>query len=64
MGRVLAGYMGLNDWIIALAQTVGTTAQYGFVLHTGGMVLNAVAESRRVLVAWCWAAPAERPTSP
>jgi hypothetical protein len=42
MGRVLAGYMGLNYLIIALVQTMGTTAQYGFVLHTGGMVLFGV----------------------
>jgi hypothetical protein len=39
MGRILAGYMGLNYLILALAQTMATTAQYGFVLHTGGMVL-------------------------
>ena len=42
MGRVLAGYMGVNYLIIALVQTMGTTAQYGFVLHTGGMVLYGV----------------------
>lgn len=42
MGRVLAGYMGLNYLIIALVQTMGTTAQYGFVLHTGGIVLYGV----------------------
>jgi hypothetical protein len=52
MGRVLAGYMGLNYLIIALAQTMGTTAQYGFVLHTGGMVLNAVLGLVWLLVAW------------
>jgi len=42
MGRVWAGYMGVNYLIIALAQTMGTTAQYGFVLHTGGMVMCGV----------------------
>jgi len=42
MGRILAGYMGLNYLIIAIVQTMGTTAQYGFVLHTGGMVLYVV----------------------
>jgi hypothetical protein len=42
MGRVLAGYMGVNYLIIALVQTMGTTKQYGFVLHTGGMVLYGV----------------------
>jgi hypothetical protein len=42
MGRVWAGYMGLNYLIIALVQTMGTTEQYGFVLHTGGMVMYVV----------------------
>ena len=42
MGRVWAGYMGLNYLIIALVQTMGTTEKYGFVLHTGGMVLYGV----------------------
>ena len=42
MGRVWAGYMGLNYLMIALVQTMGTTAQYGFVLHTGGMVMYGV----------------------
>lgn len=42
MGRVWAGYMGLNYLIIALVQTMGTTAKYGFVLHTGGMVMYGV----------------------
>jgi len=42
MGRVWAGYMGLNYLIIALVQTMGTTGQYGFVLHTGGMVMYGV----------------------
>nr|MDA3832212.1 hypothetical protein [Spirochaetales bacterium] len=42
MGRVWAGYMGLNYLIIALAQGMGTTTKYGFVLHTGGMVMYGV----------------------
>ena len=42
MGRVWAGYMGLNYLIIALVQTMGTTVKYGFVLHTGGMVMYCV----------------------
>jgi len=42
MGRVWAGYMGLNYLTISLVQTMGTTRQYGFVLHTGGMVMNGV----------------------
>jgi len=39
MGRVWAGYMGLNYLIIALVQGMGTTTQYGFVLHIGGIVM-------------------------
>jgi len=39
MGRVWAGYMGLNYLVIALVQGMGTTVKYGFVLHTGGMVM-------------------------
>ena len=42
MGRVLAGYMGVNYLIIALAQGMGTTAKYGFVIHTGGMLMYGV----------------------
>ena len=42
MGRVLAGYMGLNYLMIALVQTMGTTVKYGFVLHIGGMVMYGV----------------------
>ncbi|MGB2963030.1 MAG: hypothetical protein WBB69_03500 [Anaerolineales bacterium] len=42
MGRIWAGYMGLNYLIIALVQTMGLTVKYGFVLHTGGMVMNGV----------------------
>jgi hypothetical protein len=41
-GRVWAGYMGLNYLIIAFVQTMGTTAQYGFVVHTGGIVMYGV----------------------
>ena len=42
MGRVWAGYMGLNYLIIALVQGMGTTTKYGFVLHTGGIVMYGV----------------------
>jgi len=42
MGRVWAGYMGLNYLIIALVQGMGTTTKYGFVIHTGGMVMYGV----------------------
>jgi hypothetical protein len=42
MGQVLAGYMGLNYLVIALAQGMGTTAEYGFVVHTGGILMNVL----------------------
>ena len=38
MGRILAGYVGLDYLVIALAQTMGTTARYGFVLHTSALI--------------------------
>jgi hypothetical protein len=42
MGRILAGYMGVNYLVLALVQTMGATAKYGFVVHTGGMALYVV----------------------
>jgi hypothetical protein len=42
MGRILAGYMGLNYFVLVIVQSMGTTAQYGFVLHTGGMVMYCI----------------------
>jgi drug/metabolite transporter superfamily protein YnfA len=42
MGRVLAAYIGLNYIVIALVQTMGTTLQYGFVLHIGGMIMYGI----------------------
>ncbi len=42
MGRVLSGYMGFNYLIIALAQGMGTTTEYGFIIHTGGMVMSGL----------------------
>lgn len=38
MGRLVAGYMGLNYLIIAVTETMGQTAKYGFVVHTGGLI--------------------------
>ena len=39
MGRVAAGYMGINYLVIAITQTMGQTQEYGFVLHTGGVIV-------------------------
>ena len=41
MGRVLAGYLGLNYLVIAFAQTMGATEKYGFVIHTGALITSA-----------------------
>jgi hypothetical protein len=37
-GRLLAGYIGVNYIIIALAQTMGQTQKYGFVIHLSALV--------------------------
>jgi hypothetical protein len=39
MGRVLAAYVGLNYLVIAFVQTMGTTKEYGFVVHSGALVV-------------------------
>jgi hypothetical protein len=38
MGRLVAGYMGMNYLVIAITETMGQTQTYGFVVHTGGMI--------------------------
>jgi hypothetical protein len=38
MGPVLSAYMGLNYFVIALVQTMGTTERYGFVIHSGALI--------------------------
>ena len=40
-GRMLSGYMALNYFIIAMVTGLGTTEQYGFVIHTGGLIMYA-----------------------
>ena len=47
MGRLVAGYMGLNFLIIGLAQTMGQTEKYGFVVH-----LAALATMLLLGIAW------------
>lgn len=42
MGRVLAAYMGLNYLVIALVQSMGTTEKYGFVIHTGSLIMCTI----------------------
>jgi len=38
MGRLVAGYMGVNYLIIALAQSMGHTQKYGFVVHIAALM--------------------------
>jgi hypothetical protein len=38
MGRLVAGYMGVNYLVIALAQSMGQTQKYGFVVHIAALV--------------------------
>lgn len=40
MGRILAAYMGLNYLVIAFVQSIGTTQEYGFVIHTGALLAS------------------------
>lgn len=39
IGRVLAAYVGINYLVIAFSQTMGTTEEYGFVIHSGALIL-------------------------
>ncbi len=38
MGRLVAGYIGLNYLVLTVVQAMGQTEKYGFVVHTGGLV--------------------------
>ena len=38
MGRLLAGYIGVNYLVIGLAQTMGQTQKYGFVVQLSALV--------------------------
>lgn len=53
IGRILAAYMGLNFIVIALAQSIGVTAKYGFVIHTGSLITS-------LLLGFAWIAVAVR----
>jgi hypothetical protein len=37
MGRLVAGYMGINFLIIGLVQSMGNTEKYGFVVHIAAL---------------------------
>jgi hypothetical protein len=51
MGRVLAAYMGLNYLVLAFIPTMGTTQQYGFVVHTGALLASLILGITWVVVA-------------
>jgi len=38
LGRLMAGYIGINYFIIAAAQTMGHTEKYGFVIHLSALL--------------------------
>lgn len=51
MGRIVAGYMGVNYIIIALVQTMGQTEKYGFVLQTSALATALFLGATWVIVA-------------
>ena len=51
MGRILAAYMGLNYLVLAFIPTMGTTQQYGFVIHTGALLASLILGITWVVVA-------------
>ncbi len=51
MGRILAVYMGLNYLVLALIPTMGTTEQYGFVIHTGALLASFILGITWIVVA-------------
>lgn len=38
LGRLMASYIGVNYFVIALAQTMGQTEKYGFVIHLSALL--------------------------
>lgn len=38
LGRLMAGYIGFNYIVIAVAQTMGQTEKYGFVIHLSALL--------------------------
>ncbi len=38
LGRLVAGYISINFFVIAAVQTMGHTQKYGFVIHTAALV--------------------------
>ena len=51
MGRILAAYMGLDYLIIAIAQTMGMTEKYGFVIQTGSLITSVLLGITWIVVA-------------
>jgi hypothetical protein len=51
MGRILAAYMGLNYLVLAFIPTMGSTEQYGFVIHTGALLASLILGITWIVVA-------------
>ena len=51
MGRILAAYMGVDYVLIGLAQAMGTTEKYGFVIHTGSLLTSILLGIAWIVVA-------------
>jgi hypothetical protein len=52
VGRVVAGYFGVNYLVIAALQTNRVTEQYGFALHTSALVASGLLGILWLVVAW------------
>ena len=52
MGRLVAGYMGVNYLIIGLAQSMGHTQKYGFVIHIAALATMLLLGGVWLLVAF------------
>ncbi len=42
LGRLMAGYIDVNYFIIAAAQTMGQTEKYGFVIHLSALLTTLI----------------------
>jgi hypothetical protein len=51
MGRVLAAFLGLNYLVPAFLPTMGTTEQYGVVIHTGALLASFILGITWIVVA-------------
>ena len=52
LGRLMAGYIGVNYFIIAAAQTMGQTEKYGFVIHLSALLTMLILGIMWLIVAF------------